>query len=180
MATFRVTHGDDNISGTSGNDNFILVQGGNDTVDAGAGNDIFRMGGTFHAADKLDGGAGRDYIILNGDYSAGVVFNADTITNIEVMGLDAGHSYNLTLADGNVAAHESLLVKAGTLGAGNTLTFDGSAETDGNYYIIAGAGNDTLTGGGKHDVFDLSKGGNDTAHGGGGNDTFLLGGATFT
>jgi hypothetical protein len=179
MATFRGTHGDDNITGTSGDDNFILVQGGNDTVDAGDGDDIFRMGATLNAGDKLDGGAGKDFIVLNGDYSAGVVFNDDTITNIEVMGLDPGHSYNLTLADGNVATGQRLLVKAGTLGVGNTLTFDGSAETDGKYTIIAGAGSDTLTGGAKADVFDLSKGGSDTAHGGGGTDTFLLG-AAFT
>jgi hypothetical protein len=177
MATFRGTHGDDNLTGTSGDDNFILVQGGNDTVDAGDGNDIFRMGGALNAGDKLDGGAGKDFIVLNGDYSAGVVFNDDTITNIEVIGLDPGHSYNLTLADGNVATGQRFLVKAGTLGAGDTLTFDGSAETDGKYTIIAGAGDDTLTGGAKADVFDLSHGGIDTVHGGAGTDTFLMGGA---
>ena len=64
------------------------------------------------------------------------------------------------------------------LGAGDHLTFDGSAETDGKFYIVAGAGDDTLTGGARHDVFDLSHGGSDTVHGGGGNDTFMLG-ATF-
>ncbi len=176
-STFRGTAGDNNLSGTSGNDNFLLWQGGNDTVDAGGGNDIFRMGGALNAGDKLDGGTGKDAVELNGDYSAGVVFNADTIANIEVLGLAGGHSYNLTLNDGNLAGGEKLLVKAGALGSGNTLTFDGSAETDGKFYIIAGAGNDTLTGGAKHDVFDLSHGGNDTVHGGGGNDTFLMGGA---
>jgi hypothetical protein len=179
MATFRGTAGDDNLSGTSGDDNFLLFRGGNDTVDAGDGDDIFRMGGALNAGDKLDGGAGKDFVVLNGDYSAGLVFNADTITNIEVMGLAGGHSYNLTLDDGNVGPGQRLLVKAGTLQAGNTLTFDGSAETDGRYTIIAGAGNDTLTGGAKADVFDLSHGGNDTAHGGGGTDTFMLG-AAFT
>jgi Ca2+-binding RTX toxin-like protein len=180
MTTFRGTSGDDHLTGSSGDDNFLLWQGGNDTVDGGSGNDIFRMGGALNAADKLDGGAGKDYLNLDGDYSAGVVFNADTITNIEVMGLIGGHSYNFTLADGNVAAGERLLVKAELLGAGDTLTFNGAAETDGKYYIIAGAGNDTLTGGAHHDVFDLSGGGNDTAHGGGGMDTFLLGTALTT
>ena len=33
------------------------------------------------------------------------------------------------------------------LDAGYSLTFDGSAETDGDFHIIGGAGNDTLTGG---------------------------------
>ena len=175
----RGTAGDDNLTGTGSNDTFALWQGGSDTVDAGGGNDVFRMGAALDAGDKLDGGTGRDYVLLNGDYSAGVVFNADTITNIEVIALGAGHSYKLTTNDGNVAAGEGLLVKAGALGSGDTLTFDGSAEADGKFYIIAGAGNDVLTGGAKHDVFDLTKGGNDTAHGGGGYDTFNLG-AAFT
>jgi hypothetical protein len=177
MTTFRGTSGDDHLTGSAGDDNFLLWRGGNDTADGGAGNDIFRMGGALNAADKLDGGAGKDYLNLDGDYSAGLVFNADTITNIEVMGMIGGHSYNLTLNDGNVATGERLLVKAERLGSGDHLTFNGSAETDGNYYIIAGAGDDTLTGGAKHDVFDLSGGGTDTAHGGGGMDTFVLGGA---
>jgi Ca2+-binding RTX toxin-like protein len=38
--------GDDNLTGTSGNDIFNLTRGGNDTVDAGGGNDIFWMGAT--------------------------------------------------------------------------------------------------------------------------------------
>lgn len=176
MATgIRGTAGDDNLTGTSGNDNFLLWQGGNDTVDAGDGNDILRMAGTLNAGDSLDGGTGKDAVVLNGDYSAGVVFGADTIANIEVMGLAGGHSYNLTTNDGNIASGERLLVKAGTLGSGDHLTFDGSAETDGKFYVIAGAGDDTITGGARHDVFDLSLGGTDTVRGGGGNDTFLLG-----
>ncbi len=173
----RGTAGDDNLSGTSGDDNFLLFQGGNDTVNAGAGNDVFHMGAALNAGDKLDGGTGKDAVILNGNYSAGVVFNADTITNIEVIALVAGHSYNLTTNDGNVAAGQMLLVRGDTLGSGDTLTFDGSAELDGKFAIIGGAGDDTLTGGSRHDVFDLAQGGNDTARGGGGNDTFDMGAA---
>ncbi len=177
MTTFRGTGGDDTITGGSGNDNFLLWQGGSDTVDGGGGDDTFRMGAALDAGDKLDGGTGKDAIVLNGDYAAGLVLNADTITNIEVMQFAAGHSYNLTLNDGNVAADQRLLVKAEALGAGDTLTFDGSAGLDGKFYMIGGAGNDTLTGGARHDVFDLSHGGSDTAHGGGGNDTFNMGAA---
>ena len=176
-SVIRGTAGDDNLSGTGSNDTFALWQGGSDTVDGGGGNDVFRMGAALDAGDKLDGGTGKDYVLLNGDYSAGVVFSADTITNIEVIALAGGHSYKLTTNDGNVAAGERVLVKASALGSGNTLTFDGSAELDGKFYIVGGAGNDVLTGGAKHDVFDLSHGGNDTAHGGGGNNTFNMGGA---
>ncbi|HEY1604033.1 MAG TPA: M10 family metallopeptidase C-terminal domain-containing protein, partial [Allosphingosinicella sp.] len=53
-----------------------------------------------------------------------------------------------------------------------TLTFDASAEMDGTYRIIGGAGNDTLIGG--HGNDSLSGGaGADTLTGGAGNDVFL-------
>ena len=64
--------GDDNLTGTSGND-------------------IFWMGAALNAGDKLDGG---DQVDLNGDYSAGLVLAADTITDIEKIFLASGHSYN--------------------------------------------------------------------------------------
>ncbi len=171
----RGTAGDDNLTGTSGNDNFLLWQGGNDTVDAGDGNDVIRMGATLTADDKIDGGTGKDAVVLNGDYSAGLVFNADTITNVEVLSLAGVHSYNLTMNDGNVATGQALLIKADGLGSGDSLTFDGSAETDGQFGIIAGAGDDTVTGGAQGDHFHLESGGIDTAHGGGGNDVFFMG-----
>jgi Ca2+-binding RTX toxin-like protein len=176
----RGTAADDHLTGTSGNDEFDLWQGGNDTVDGGGGNDLFRMGAALNAGDKIDGGAGHDEMILNGDYSAGLVFNADTITNIEVLNLSGGHSYNLTLNDGNIATGASLLVKAGSLGSGDSLTLNDSAETDGQLYVVAGAGDDTITGGAQNDVFHMEMGGTDTVHGGGGNDTFYLGQELWT
>jgi Ca2+-binding RTX toxin-like protein len=175
MAIIRGTSGDDQLNGTTGGDDFLLWQGGNDTVNGGGGNDNFWMGGALNAGDKLNGGAGRDHIFLNGDYSAGLVLNADTITNIEVMSLVGGHSYNLTMNDGNVAAGRSFLVKAESLGAANSLTFDGSAETDGHLYVVGGKGNDTIIGGQQADRIHLEEGGTDTAQGGGGNDVFYLG-----
>ena len=178
--TIRGTHGDDDLTGTAGNDIFALWQGGNDTVDAGSGNDIIRMGAALNAGDKIDGGDGRDVVGLNGDYSAGLVFNADTMTNVEVLTLVGGHSYNLTLNDGNVAAGQNLFVKAGSLGAGDQLIFDGSAETDGRYYVVAGAGDDVITGGAQGDHIYLQNGGVDTANGGGGNDVFYLGGSLWS
>ncbi|GEM_PF-657232 len=171
--------GDDSLTGTSGNDIFNLTRGGNDTVDAGGGNDVFWMGATLNAGDKLDGGDGTDQVDLNGDYSAGLVLAADTITNIEKIFLASGHSYNLTTDDGNVAAGARLMINAQSLGAGDSLTFNGGAELDGHFNIFAGAGSDTLTGGAGNDMFHLEKGGNDTVHGGDGNDTVFLG-DTFT
>ena len=50
------------------------------------------------------------------------------------------------------------------------MTFNGSAETDGAFFIFAGLGVDTLTGGAKNDVFYFGEGGqwgsSDTVNGG--------------
>ena len=175
MTVIRGRSGDDNLSGTTGDDTFNLTRGGNDTVFGDAGNDTFWMGATLNAADRIDGGTGTDTVTLNGDYSAGLVFDADTIVSIEKLFLHNGHDYNLTMNDGNVAAGGRLTIGAASLGAGDTLTFDGSAELDGRFAIAAGAGDDVITGGAKADRIDLGKGGTDTVHGGGGNDTILMG-----
>ena len=50
--------------------------------------------------------------------------------------------------DANVAHHAQLFVDAQALAADQTLTFDGSAETDGAFNIVDDAGDDTLIGGG--------------------------------
>src|ERR1700733_1761070 len=179
MAIFHGTKHDDDLNGTSGDDTFDLYKGGEDTAHGGAGNDVFNMGASLEAGDRLDGGADRDMVTIHGDYSEGLVFQDQTIQNIEIIRLGAGFDYNLTLADGNVAAGGKLSINASRLGAGNHLVFDGSAETDGHYVIAGGAGDDTITGGAKSDIFHLATGGNDTVHGGGGGDTFYLG-DTFT
>jgi Ca2+-binding RTX toxin-like protein len=171
------TSGNDVLSGTPGKDIFNLWQGGDDTATGLAGNDSFRLGAAFTALDQIDGGLGADKLVVNGDYSAGIVFGATTIVGMERIRLAAGHDYNFTMNDGNVAAGQRLTINAAALGAGNHLAFDGSAESDGHFTIFAGAGNDVLTGGQQSDIFDLSRGGTDTAHGGAGNDAFMLGAA---
>jgi hypothetical protein len=177
MATFRGTHGDDNLSGTSGDDDFILTQGGNDTVNGGDGNDTFRFGGTLTAADHIDGGNDTDTVVLQGDYSSGLTFAADTMVNVEILSLMGTFNYNLTTNDATVAAGATLLVRANGIGGGGGLIFDGSAETDGHFRFLGSTGDDVLTGGAKSDVFHLENGGFDTARGGGGYDIFYLGAA---
>jgi Ca2+-binding RTX toxin-like protein len=183
------TNGNDVLYGYAGNDLFRMGKGGNDTVFGGADNDEFRFGGSFTSDDKVDGGAGYDTLKLNG--STTVVFNADTMVGVERVLLAPG-TYNLTLNDGNVASGESLLIAAHQFGSSDSLTVDGSAETDGSLHLqgglgddhlIGGAGDDVLVGRGGDDVlsdaagtnrFNLFGGGDDTATGGTGNDTFLF------
>jgi Ca2+-binding RTX toxin-like protein len=142
------------------------------TLTGGAGDDAFFMLDAFKASDKIDGGGGgNDEIQLNGDYSAGVIFNADTIKNIGFFGVLNGNSYSLTENDGNVAAGATMGVTGSILGAANYLHFDGSAETDGHFQLIGGAGSDILIGGAQSD-FLTGNGGADTLTGGGGADTF--------
>ncbi|HEX3866842.1 MAG TPA: calcium-binding protein, partial [Gemmatimonadaceae bacterium] len=130
------------------------------------------------AADTLDGGGGNDSVELSGDYSGpnAVVFSATTMTNVETLLLDAGNSYDLTTDDATVANGATLVVDASVLGSSDFLTFDGSAETDGHFHFIAGAGLQTiLTGGAQSDTFDLTQAaplGDVEAYGGGGDDTF--------
>jgi peptidase M10/serralysin-like protein/hemolysin type calcium-binding protein len=173
------TINNDNLDGTSGDDVFDLSQGGDDTATGEGGNDLFIMGAAFTAADKIDGGTGNDILRLNGDYTGAhaVVFAADTMVNVETLSFVAGHSYTMTLNDGNVGAGQSLLVNGATLGATDVLNFDGSGELDGTLTINGGAANDVLTAGAGNDTINLTFGGNDIANGGAGDDTFVLGAA---
>jgi len=149
--------------------------GGTDTFNGGSGDDKIYMGGNLIASDQIDGGTNTDRVTLTGDYSAGLTFNATTMVNVEFLGLVAGHSYNLTMANATVGLGQTLTVQGGTLGAGDQVTFDASADTTGgNYVINAGAGNDTLTGGIGNDTFNPGSG-TDTVHAGGGNDTINMG-----
>ena len=175
MSIFHGTSGDDILTGGSGNDVFRLWQGGNDTASGGGGNDVFKFGAAFNAGDKIDGGTGHDTAVLKGDYSAGVVFNADTMVNVETIKLLGGFSYNLTTDDATVAAGRWLTIQADHIGKGHHLTFDGSAEQDGHFWIVGSIGSDTVTGGAQKDVFHMEGGGSDTINGGGGDDTIYLG-----
>src|SRR6202000_139785 len=151
--SFLAGAGDDVLTGGAKNDAFNLTQGGNDTVHGGAGNDTFSFGAAFTAADTVDGGANSDTLSLNGDYSAGLTLRAATITSIENIVMAAGHSYNLTTDDANVAAAATLTLNASAFGAGDALTFNGAAETDGSFNVLDGAGNDFVTGGAQSDTF---------------------------
>jgi Ca2+-binding RTX toxin-like protein len=177
--------GNDNMTGTGGDDYFDLSQGGNDTAVGGGGNDAFFMGAAMNPADHIDGGAGTsDQVALQGDYTGAnkLVLGAGTITNIETLTVLPGFSYDITSNDGNVAAGQTLVIYGATLVAGNNLTFNGSAETDGKFTVYGGQGADNITTGAGSDGIYFGRDGRfnpatDHVDGGGGTDQMALDGS---
>jgi Ca2+-binding RTX toxin-like protein len=179
----------DNVLTGGGANDFIRAQdGGNDSVNLGAGNDAVYFGSAYTSADSVDGGSGSDQVALQGDYSGGVTLGA--LTGVETLvamthsdvrfggGSASPFSYNIVAPDSTVAAGTQLLVNASTLQAGENLTFDGSAETNGSFFIYGGKGVDTLTGGSGADVFFFAEDGRfaatDHIDGGAGADVMVL------
>jgi Ca2+-binding RTX toxin-like protein len=130
----------------------------------------------------VDGGSGTDTLGLHGVYG-GLVLTETSLVGVERIGLYSSttsgqpgpFSYHITTHDANVAAGGSLFVTAAALKANETLTFIGSAETDGAFRVQGGAGADLIVGGGGNDYL-IGNGGNDQLFGKGGDD-YLVGGA---
>ena len=163
------------IVGTDGDDLFMLHQGGSDTVVGGAGNDGFYFGALLDPADRIDGGGGTsDQLGIQGNY-AGYTFGAANLVGMETLVILSGadtrfggdgsgrFGYDLTTIDANVADGARLTVNANMLLAGEDLRFDGSAETDGSFFVYAGQGSDTLIGGAQSDAFFFGNDGRFTA-----------------
>ncbi len=182
--------GDDTLNGGNGNDS--LVAGlGTDTLSGGAGNDTF----TFVAvtglsnADLVDGSTGTDTVVLTGNTAFTAADDFDNVQNIEAITLgNTNTAVTITAQDTLVAAGATLSLSAAA--NSGVLTFDGSAETDGNFTITGGSGNDsmisgsannTLNGGNGDDIFTFAAGTgliSDTVNGGNGVDTVILTGTT--
>ncbi|WP_077146978.1 S8 family serine peptidase [Sphingopyxis sp. KK2] len=172
------------INGTNAGNIFNLSQGGDDTVSGLAGSDTFYFGATLTAADRIDGGTETDFVILQGNYAAGLTLGTTSIVNVERINLLSGsdtsfgdtagnsYSYKLTTVDANVASGKNLAIDAKDLKPGETLNFDGSAETNGTFSVrggegddimVGGRGNDQLGGRGGADIFGFFHGsGSDT------------------
>ncbi len=160
----------------------FLVNDGTLDLTGGARNDSFLFGGKFNSTDILHGGAGDDVLVLNGEFqhperdgdftgANAVVFGADQLGSIETLALIGGYNYDIATADGNVRQGHTLTIDTtgfvthgdGSgdgnmpgLGASDTLTFDGSSETDGRFVFEIGGGTETLTGGARKDTFDFA------------------------
>jgi Ca2+-binding RTX toxin-like protein len=177
--------GNDVLSGDAGDD-VIDPGSGNDIIKGGDGNDMIVMGANLTSVDQIDGGTETDTVTLDGDYPS-LTFSATTLRNVERLQLTLGHSYALTTDNATVGVGQSFAVDASSLSATNVLSFDGSAETDGQFNIIGGAGNDTIrlgsgvdkvAGGGGNDLIAFTGGfrATDAVDGGSGIDTLLLAG----
>lgn len=172
------------INGTNANNVFNIAQGGDDTVSGLAGADTFYFGSTLTAADRIDGGTETDIVVLQGNYAAGLTLSATSLVNVERINFLSGsdtsfgdtagnsYSYKLTTVDANVASGKNLTIDAKDLKPGETLNFDGSAETNGSFAVrggdgddvmVGGRGNDQLGGRGGADIFGFFHGsGSDT------------------
>ena len=153
---------------------------GIEDLTGGAMSDQFYFSsGRFGADDRVDGGAGasRDQLGLRGDYT--LEFGAGQIASIESLLLLSGrgvvdntdYDYDLTMDDLNLAGGVLMTVDAGQLTAGEHLTFDGSAETDGSFRIFGGAGADSLIGSANGDII-FGALGKDYLKGGAGADAY--------
>jgi Ca2+-binding RTX toxin-like protein len=178
--------GEDRLNGGAGNDQ--LRSGlGDDTLRGGAGDDLLYFGAAFGGTDVADGGDGRDAIVLQGNVA--IVFGETQLTGLESISLQSGantqfgdtadnfYAYSVTTANGNVAAGQQMIVNGQSLRAGEDLTFDGSAESDGQFLVFGGHGVDTLKGGSGNDlfVFDADRwGANDKVDGGAGRDAVVI------
>jgi hypothetical protein len=178
--TLTGTSGNDTLDGLGGNDTIVLTGGGDDKAAGGEGNDLLYYGDAFTSADSNDGGAGFDRVGLLGNYT--LTFDADDLVNVERLEVYGSASvsgaqptgYDLTTVDGNVAAGETLIVTAASLNAMESLTFNGTAETDGRFTVHGGAGGDRIAGGAKGDLL-MGNAGADELFGLDGND-ILIGG----
>jgi Ca2+-binding RTX toxin-like protein len=186
----RLRSGEDlTFNGATESNGSFFIYGGNgtDTLTGGAKNDVFIFGGQgqWGPSDAITGGAGVDQLALRGNYT--IVFGAGQLVGIEQIGmvsaqdtrygaLGSSYSYNLTMVDANVDSIQ-MTVDAAPLQAGETLTFNGSAEDDGSFRLFGGRGSDSLIGSQKGDI-SAGTAGADMLTGGGGGDAFRYVAAT--
>jgi len=134
----------------------------------------------------MNGSGGNDTIALRGNYvgAKAVTFGETSMSAVEAIAfltglanpyggpiVADGFDYAVTMANGNVAAGARFDVNGATLGADESVTFDGRAETDGTYRIILGAGDDIVFGGQGADLLYGGLGA-DQLDGSGGADTY--------
>jgi Ca2+-binding RTX toxin-like protein len=153
------------FDGHSETDGTFFIYGGKgvDTLTGGSGADVFFFAedGRFAATDHVDGGAGADAMVLRGNYS--LTLTGTSIVNVETVVLMSGSdarfyapgtpfSYDIATAEDTVAAGQTMTFNGGQLSASETLHFDGSLETNGNFRLFGGNADDVIKGGAGNDL----------------------------
>jgi Ca2+-binding RTX toxin-like protein len=190
QSSLRGNAANNSLTGAAGTDVLFLQDGGDDSAFGGGGADQIYYGAAFTAADANDGGADTDVVVLQGNYV--VTMGARSLVNVEYLSLQSGSStrygesgtnsydYDVTFVDANVGAGQRFIVNAAQLLAEESFVFNGSAETDGQFLIYAGYGDDKLTGGSSHDIFHFEGtrwGAGDVVDGGAGADALVIRGS---
>ncbi len=132
------------------------------SITSGGGNDQIAMGNNLTSEDLIDGGTGNDTLTFTDSNNA--ADDLDQVTNIETIILEDAAT-TITVVDSTVAADARLHINATALTAGQVLTLDLSAETNGNYKISSGADDDVITAGAGDDEFILADGNDQLAMG---------------
>lgn len=187
--------GNDSVDGGDGNDiintgagsNFVLGGAGDDTINlstgtdavvAGAGNDTVTVSGAnLTSADTLVGGDGTDTVSIT-TAVLGTATAFDNVSGFENISFAALGANTVTAVDGLIASGATLTVDFAT--PTGVVTWNGSAETDGNLKLTVAASNfaHVVTGGAGAD--NITIGVSTTAvsvAGGAGADTIAVSGA---
>ncbi len=142
----------DNVTGGSGDDTFILTSDGSDTIDGGAGTDTLSFAGNTNG-QIISIDSSTNYLNSKTAANAGA---ADIVSGGRVYDNNSG-SVNTT-SSGYTMAISNIENIVGS-SAADIVYGNSSANSvtggDGNDTINAGGGNDTVTGGDGNDTIDL-------------------------
>jgi Ca2+-binding RTX toxin-like protein len=133
--------------------------------------------GDIDSDTTIIGGSGTDVLKLTADGDTANLTNVSGFESIIVLpnATDPAKTVAITTADPTVAAGKTLTVDASALtNSSATLNFNGSAESDGKFNVIGGAGADTIKGGSGADTL-IGGAGNDSIVAGAGNDSIVAG-----
>ncbi|MGB0382345.1 MAG: beta strand repeat-containing protein, partial [Alphaproteobacteria bacterium] len=137
----------------SGDDRFTAGQG-KDIIRTQGGDDIVYMGQNLTKDDIVDGGTNTATgDILHFTDNNGASNDLDQVTNFEKIVLGDATS-SVTTLDQLITQGETLIVDASSISAGNSLTFNATAETNGHIDITGGAGADIIKTGSGNDLID--------------------------
>ncbi len=174
----------------TGNDEDNVLEGGagDNTLNGGAGNDYFAVGlvsndvyiaGDVDTYDMVIGGTGIDTFEFHSTNSKDALNGVQGIENIR---LQADSVVDIQLSNNALVDQDATLVVGGTHVVAD-LYFDATADTDSNFALLGGIGNDSLVGsdqslGGTGDTL-FGGIGDDTLEGLGGNDSLFGGGGVI-